>query len=259
MTKGSFPVICSFKCLEDNVGVLLHDPDSGTTISIDAPDETAILDSLYGFGWGLDYICVTHHHWDHVAGVFPLKKRFGCRVIGPSGETSLINGLDDLVMGNARIQLGGIAFEIIDLPGHTSGQVGYGILVEGSVGIVFVGDALFEMGCGRLFEGSPSDMWTSLKKLRSLPDDAVVYYGHDYGLKNCKFALSLEPDRKDLLTDLADMESNKAFRPNTTIGKEKRTNPFMRADCEEVMDAVGLSGMAPELVFAELRRRRDSF
>ena len=257
--KSSYPIVHTFRCLEDNVGVLLHDPDSNTTVSIDAPDEQIISEELNRFGWSLTDIFITHHHFDHIGGVLGLKQCFDCRVVGPLNEASKIEYIDTLVRENSRLRAGSMIFAVFDLPGHTASSVGYGLVLNDVVRIVFVGDTLFEMGCGRLFEGTAHDMWRSINKLMAMPDDTIVYYGHDYGLTNAQFALELEPSNRELQVRLSHIQSTKEFRSNTTITEEKRTNPFMRVECLEIMKSLNLVRGTPEEVFAEMRSRRNVF
>lgn len=248
-----------FRCLEDNYGVLVHDPETNATASIDAPEAMAVDKALREMGWYLTDILVTHHHSDHVQGIEALKNKYKCRVVGPRKEAKKIPAIDVVVRGDDFVQVGGMNGRVIDTPGHTAGHIAYYFRSEKTV---FVGDTLFSIGCGRVLEGTMAQMWESLLKLRNLPIETQVYCGHEYTLANVHFAQTIEPgnsllrSRSEEVTRLYD-----AKRPTlpTTIGAEKAANPFMRADLPSIADAVGLSGRAPAEVFAELRRRKDKF
>lgn len=254
------PIMVSFRCRSDNVGVLVHDPASGDTAAIDAPAVEPILEALGERGWRLTDILVTHHHGDHVAGIPDLVARTRARVVGPKGEADRIAArLDLAVEPGDHVQVGGLSFAVLDLIGHTSGHIGY-YLADAAT--VFVGDTLFEYGAGRLFEGTAADLWGSLSRLKALPDDTSVFYGHDYGFSNGRFALALDPKNPALAAALAETEADYGagrFRPRTRIGREKATNPFLRADDPVIAAAVGLEGAAPEVVLAELRQRKNRF
>lgn len=251
--------IYQFTCLSDNFGVLIHDPVSGATASIDAPEEAPILRVLGETGWRLTDIFVTHHHDDHVAGVPGLKARLEARVVGPAAEAAKIPGLDVAVREGSALEFAGHRVEVLETPGHTAGHVAY---VIPDAAAAFVGDTLFALGCGRVFEGTPAEMWASLKKLRALPPETEVYCGHEYTLSNARFAVTVDPGNPALQARVAEVERLRADGlPTlpTTIGREIETNPFLRADDPAVAAAVGLSGADPVAVFAELRSRKNSF
>ncbi len=248
-----------FPCLNDNYGVLVHDPATGATASIDAPEARAVETALAERGWRLTDILVTHHHGDHTAGVVELKGRHGCRVIVPAHEKEPIAGADASVSEGDVVRVGSLEAQVIETPGHTAGHIAYWFPKEK---IVFVGDTLFSIGCGRLFEGTPDTMWGSLLKLRALPDDTRLYCGHEYTQSNIRFAFTVEPDNKAL--QRRDEEVNRliaAGRPTlpAILGDEKQANPFLRADVPEVAAAVRLMGRPPAEVFGELRQRKNRF
>lgn len=246
-----------FPARDDNYGLLVHDPLSGATASIDAPEEDAIIDALEETGWRLTDVFVTHHHYDHVEAVPALKRRFGARVTASARDRTRVPDVDRTVEDGEHVHLGGVPVEVIDIPGHTLGHVAYRI--EGSV---FVGDTLFSLGCGRLFEGSPAQMWESLCRLRALPPETQVWCGHEYTEANGRFAAAIEPDNADLAARLAEVRDLRLDgRPTlpTTIGREIATNPFLRADRPEVKAALGMSGRSDVDVFAEIRARKDRF
>lgn len=254
------PIIVSFRCRSDNVGALVHDPATGATAAIDAPAAEPIVEALGERGWRLSDILITHHHGDHVAGIADLVARTKARVVGPAREADKIAAKMDLtVEPGDRVAVGGLTFTVLDLAGHTAGHVGYHLA---DAATVFVGDTLFEYGAGRLFEGSAADLWAALGRLKALPDDTSVFYGHDYGLSNGRFALSLDPKNPVLLAALAETEADYGagrFRSRTRLGREKATNPFLRADDPVIAAAVGLPGAAPAEVLAEVRARKNRF
>jgi hydroxyacylglutathione hydrolase len=248
-----------FKCLEDNFGVLLHDPRTGATASIDAPEAAAVEAALKATGWKLTDILVTHHHADHTQGIAPLKEHYRCRVVAPKGEGSKVPAADESVSEGDSVKVGGLTLRVIETPGHTLGHIAY---VLDADKLAFVGDTLFSIGCGRVIEGTPEMMWQSLLKLRALPDETRFFCGHEYTLSNIKFALTIEPKNAALLARAKEAEGQiAAGRPTipTTIGAEKKENPFLRADLPAVAAAVGLAGKPAAQVFAEIRERKNKF
>ncbi len=248
-----------FTCLKDNYGVLLHDPSNGATAAIDAPEAAPIEAALKETGWRLTDILVTHHHGDHTGGIVDLKKRYACRVIAPRKEAQKIPGVDVTVREGDIVTVGTLVGRVIETPGHTSGHIAYWFKSEK---LVFVGDTLFSIGCGRLLEGNPETMWQSLLKLRNLPADTQVYCGHEYTAANVHFALTIEPKNAALRSRAEEVvrlcSAGKPTIP-TTIGAEKTANPFLRADLHSVASAVGLEGGPAVQVFATIRARKDKF
>ncbi len=246
-----------FACRSDNFGVLLHDPETGATASIDAPEEKPILDALARRGWTLSHIFTTHHHGDHVDANLALKKRFGATIIGPARES--IPGIDRKVDGGDSFDFAGRRVEVIATPGHTRGHICFHLPEEK---LLFAADTLFALGCGRLFEGTPADMWTSLCKLAALPDETVVYFGHEYTLSNARFAVTVDPQNAALAKradDIAALRAKGGFTAPTTIGLEKATNPFLRAADPAIRRHLGMERASDAEVFAEIRGRKDRF
>jgi hydroxyacylglutathione hydrolase len=246
-----------FNCLADNFGVLIHDPQSGATASIDAPEAAAVEAALAATGWGLTDILVTHHHNDHTAGVAELKQRYECRVVGP--KSNKFRNVDETVGEGGKIKVGNLTARVLETPGHTLDHICY---IFDSEKIAFVADTLFSVGCGRVIEGSMLQMWHSLLKLRALPDDMVFHCGHEYTQANVKFALTIEPDNPDLKARAKEVEALRAAGKPTlpsTIGAEKKANCFLRADVPSVAAAIGLAGKSAEDVFAEIRTRKNKF
>ena len=248
-----------FLCLTDNYGVLLHDGDSGSTASIDAPEAAPIEAALKATGWRLTDILVTHHHGDHTAGIPALKERHRCRVVAPRGEAKRIPAVDETVGEGDSVRVGALEARVIETPGHTLGHISYFFPADK---LAFVGDTLFSIGCGRVIEGNAEMMWNSLLKLRSLPDDTRFYCGHEYTAANIRFAKTIEPNNKALAARAAEVERLVAAHKPTipaTIGAEKADNPFLRADVPEVAQSVGLAGGPAWKVFAEIRERKNKF
>jgi hydroxyacylglutathione hydrolase len=246
-----------FLCLKDNFGVLLHDPESGATAAIDAPEAVAVEAALRATGWRLTDILVTHHHHDHTGGIEELKARHRCRIVAPAAEADGIPEVDETVREGNLVPVGALVGRVIETPGHTAGHISYVFAPEK---LVFVGDTLFSIGCGRVIEGTPEMMWQSLSKLRSLPDDTRIYCGHEYTQANIRFAKTIEPTNSALLAREREVARLAAERKPTipsTMGEEKAANPFLRADVEAVAQSVGLAGAPAWQVFAEIRARKN--
>jgi hydroxyacylglutathione hydrolase len=248
-----------FLCLKDNFGVLLHDPATGATAAIDAPEAAPVEAALKATGWRLTDILVTHHHGDHTAGIPELKRRHRCRVVAPAAEATKIPEVDEIVREGGKVKVGTLEAVVIETPGHTAGHVSYHFPAEK---LVFAGDTLFSIGCGRVIEGTPEMMWASLSKLRDLPGDTRIYCGHEYTLANIKFAQTIEPNNRALAARAEEAQRQVAAgQPTipTTIEQERAANPFLRADEAAVAAAVGLAGRPPTEVFAEIRARKNRF
>jgi hydroxyacylglutathione hydrolase len=248
-----------FPCLQDNYGVLLHDPASGSTASIDAPEAAAVEAALKATGWKLTDILVTHHHNDHTAGIPALKRRYGCRVVAPRREAARVADADVTVAEGDAVNVGQLAGRVIDTPGHTAGHISYWFEPEQ---LAFVGDTLFSIGCGRLLEGTPEMMWQSLSKLRNLPGETQIFCGHEYTASNIAFARSVDPDNPALIARAEEVAALRAAGKPTipaTLAAEKAANPFLRADDPGLAASLGLSGKPPTSVFAKLRAAKDTF
>jgi hydroxyacylglutathione hydrolase len=248
-----------FKCLSDNYGVLLHDPDTGATAAIDAPEAAPIEAALKETGWKLTDILVTHHHHDHTGGIAALKTKYKCRVVAPAKEAGKIPGVDETVAQGDSVSVGKLAGTVLDTPGHTLGHITYWFPQEH---LAFVGDTLFSIGCGRVIEGTPEMMWKSLLKLRDLPNETLIYCGHEYTAANIRFALSIDKENPVLDARAAQVEQLVAEGEPTipvTIGDEKLANPFLRADVPDLAVDIGMAGKPAAEVFAEIRGRKDRF
>jgi len=248
-----------FRCLQDNYGVLVHDPSTGATASIDAPEAAPVEAALKATGWRLSDILVTHHHADHTGGIVALKERHHCRVTAPKAEAHRIPAVDVEVGDGDEVTVGALKARVLETPGHTAGHISYWLPEDQ---LAFVGDTLFSIGCGRVIEGTPDMMWQSLLKLRALPDATQVYCGHEYTAANIRFAKTVEPNNKDLAAreqDVARLLAQGKPTIPSLLGAEKKENVFLRADDPAVASAVGLSGHAPAEVFAEVRARKNKF
>jgi hydroxyacylglutathione hydrolase len=248
-----------FSALNDNYGFLLHDDANQLTACIDTPEVGPINAALEEKGWKLTHIFNTHHHFDHAGGNEALKAQWHCNVVGAAVDAQRIPGIDIRVADGEIFQFGSSRVQVLEVPGHTSGHVAYYLPDDG---IVFVGDTLFALGCGRLFEGSPQQMWQSLSKLMALPDETVVYCAHEYTASNAAFAVTVEPDNAALRQRVKEITALRAAGTPTvptTIGLEKATNPFLRPASADLQHTLGMTGDDPVAVFAETRRRKDHF
>ena len=251
--------IHQFPTRSDNYGVLIHEPATGATAAIDGPDAEELLAALQEKGWTLSHILTTHHHHDHTAGNAIVKQMTGCTVVGPAKEASSIPGIDVAVKEGDTVEIGNARARVIETPGHTQGHVSYHFPDDG---LVFVGDTLFSVGCGKLLEGDAKTMWSSLTKLAGLPPETKLYCGHEYTNNNCRFALTIEPENDALRARAAEVanlaEDGKPALP-TSIAQELATNPFLRPSSPAIQKRLGMEGHELWKVFGEIRRRKDRF
>lgn len=249
------PLIRQFPCLDDNYAFLVHDPISGETIAIDTPDTDAILRELDGAGWRLSAIWNTHWHADHAGGNAALKAATGAQIIGPAEVARLGHAPDVIVAGGDFVMLGAHRAEVLAVGGHTLGHIAFYFR---EAALAFVGDALFALGCGRMFEGDAAQMWASLQTLSALPEDTAIYCAHEYTAANARFALAVDGDNPALQARAQAIAKLRALglpTVPTQIGLELATNPFLRAPALKA----GL-GLAEDVeAFAELRRQKDHF
>jgi hydroxyacylglutathione hydrolase len=252
--------IRQFPCLDDNYGFLIHDPDSGETASIDTPDPTKILAEADAANWRITQIWNTHHHFDHAGGNAALVAATGARIVAAEYDNHRIDNISQEVADSDIVALGQFRANVIFTPGHTLGHVAYHFPTEQ---VAFVGDTLFALGCGRLFEGTPAEMWGSLSRLAALPEETRIYCAHEYTQANARFALTVDPDNVDLHAYTASVDAERArgeATVPTTIGAEKATNPFLRPNDPGIRSHLGLAAdMDDDAVFAEIRRRKDNF
>lgn len=245
-----------FNCLSDNFGVLIHSVKTGETASIDAPEASAVEAALSERGWELTHIFATHHHADHTQGIGPLKEATRCCVIGPRNDR--IAGVDEHVGDGDDFEFAGERVEVIATPGHTLDMINF-YLPE--AGVAFTADTLFAMGCGRVFEGTHEQMWSSLQKLMKLPKKTVIYCGHEYTLANGRFALTVDAGNENLKARMKRIEALRAGdKPTlpTTIAEELATNPFLRAADPGIRRNLGMENASDAVVFGEIRTRKDN-
>ena len=253
-----------FLCLSDNYGVLLHDSETRRTAAIDAPEAGPILAALDARGWELTDILVTHHHADHTQGLAALKARYPeVRIVGPAKEAAKIKAagkidrLDRELGEGDRVDVGALEAHVIEVPGHTSGHIAFHFDRED---LLFAGDTLFALGCGRPFEEKPAVLYRSLMKLARLPGATQVYCGHEYTQSNARFALTVDGSNELLVERAAEidrMREAKALTLPTTIALEGATNPFLRADDPALKGSLGMPDADAVDVFAELRERKN--
>jgi hydroxyacylglutathione hydrolase len=251
--------IHQFPCLADNYGYLLHDASSGTTAAVDTPDADEILRQLDFKGWRLTHVLTTHHHSDHAGGNLALKAETGCTIVGPRADAARIPGIDVAVGEGDTVALGTHRAQVHDTPGHTRGHIVYHFP---QARVAFVGDTLFALGCGRLFEGTPAQMWSSLQKIMRWPGDTRLYCAHEYTASNARFALTVEPHNAALRARAEAVGRLRATGTPTvpsTLDEERATNPFLRAASAELRAAVGLGSASDEEVFAKTRALKDAF
>lgn len=245
--------------LKDNYAYLLHDRATGATAVVDPSEAKPVLAVARARGWRITHVLATHHHWDHTGGNLEIKQATDCMVIGPGYDYDRIPGIDAGIEEGDRLALGSAVADVLFIPGHTRGHIAYWFAEEKAV---LCGDTLFSLGCGRIFEGTPEQMWASLSKLRALPPETRIYCGHEYTQANARFAMTIEPLNPALLMRQRRVDEARAAGRATipsTMGDERAANPFLRADEPTVAAAVGLAGADPVAVFAEVRRRKDNF
>lgn len=251
--------IVTIPCLSDNYAFLIHDAASGATALVDAPEPGPILAELKSRGWTLSHVLLTHHHWDHVDGLPDILAAHPAKVIGAKADAHRLPALDLAVSEGETFDFAGETVSILDVSGHTVGHIAFHFP---DTAAVFTGDSLMAMGCGRLFEGSPAQMFGSLSKLAALPDATTVCSGHEYTASNCAFAASLEEDNAAVtqrIADTTDMRAKNIATVPSNLGLEKQTNPFLRGADPALQKALGMDGAAPVDVFTEVRKRKDNF
>jgi len=251
--------IVQIPVLQDNYLYLVHEPISGDTAIVDPAVDEPVIAELEARGWRLTHILNTHHHMDHTGANLALKRRYGATVIGPAADKDRIPGIDTGVGDGDRVMLGNTSADVYFVPGHTRGHIAYHFSADKAL---FCGDTLFAMGCGRLFEGTPEQMWNSLSKLMALPDETRVFCAHEYTAANGAFALSVEPKNAALVARMTEVKRLRADGLPTvpsTLALEKETNPFLRPMSTEIQAMVGLEGAALTDIFREVRCRKDSF
>tara|TARA_R110002049_G_scaffold29972_3_gene102073 strand:- start:23072 stop:23839 length:768 start_codon:yes stop_codon:yes gene_type:complete len=254
----SFDLV-TIPCLSDNYAYLLRDHDSGKVALVDVPEAAPIIAELKTRGWELSQIWLTHHHPDHVQGLAEVLAAFPARVIGAKADSARLPELDRKVDGGDMIDLGALEAEVIEVPGHTVGHIAFHVPAAKAA---FTADSLMALGCGRLFEGTPEQMWESLQKLMVLPSDTTLCSGHEYTAANAKFALTVDPDNAALISRSKDIETARAAGQPTVpsqLSLELQTNPFLRAADPAIRATLGMPDATDTEVFTEIRKRKDSF
>jgi hydroxyacylglutathione hydrolase len=258
--------LVTFPALTDNYAYLLHDAQSGATATIDVADHAPILAELDKRGWQLTDIWITHHHWDHVDGLAPLleacrTREWSPRVIAPAADVYRLPAelITDQVTHGDRFMFAGTNVDTIDVPGHTIGHVAYHLPQDK---ILFSADSLMGLGCGRLFEGTPAQMWDSLTTLRALPRGTLVCSGHEYSVSNAAFAITVDPDNlalQERVRDITEKRAKNLPTVPTSLDLEIATNPFLRADDSALKTALGMATCTDLEAFTEIRARKDRF
>lgn len=248
-----------FRCRTDNLGALLHDPATGATAAIDAPEEGAILAALAETGWQLTDILVTHRHGDHIEAIPALKARFGARIVAPASAGDAVPLVDEAVGEGDTVRIGRLSGRVLATPGHCDDHVAYWFA---DAAALFCGDTLFKLGCGRKLEGDYATFWATLIRLMALPDATRLHCGHDYALGNARFAVAMLPDDAAFAASLREAEVDAAAGRLTglsTLGEEKAGNIFLRAGEPAIAAALGMAGADALAVFTALRERKNRF
>ena len=251
--------ILTIPVLNDNYVHLIHDADTGATACIDPAIAPPVIKAAHDKGWTISHILITHPHGDHTDGVPEIVAAFGAQVYGSYDDVGAIPKCNYGVGKGDKIEVGTLTCDVFEVPGHTAHHIAY--YFEGATAL-FPGDTLFSLGCGRLFGGTAAQMWSSLKKLRALPGDTLVYCAHEYTNANADFALSVDPQNQDLIARADEVvqrrEQGLATVPSV-LENELRCNPFLRCDVASFQNTLGLAGQDATQVFAELRRQKDHF
>ena len=246
------------KCLSDNYSYLIYEKETNTVSIID-PSEFAACDKIIKKYSKLDFILNTHHHADHVDGNLNLKKKYNAKILGSGLDKDRIPGIDILLKENQKQKIGNLEFQVIFVPGHTKGHIAFYFKKEK---IVFTGDTLFSLGCGRIFEGTYKDMFDSLVKLKNLPPETKVYCGHEYTKSNLEFCLKYDP-KNNLLKDKS-LNLDSVLKKNlpsipTTIDEEIKMNIFFRFDNASIKEGLNLKDSTDQEIFSKLRDLKDTF
>jgi hydroxyacylglutathione hydrolase len=251
--------LITIPCLSDNYAYLLRDHDSGEVAVIDVPEAGPILKELEGRGWSATQVWLTHHHWDHIDGLPDLLAVHPAKVVGAKADTHRLPKLDLAVSEGDTVSLGALQAEVLDVSGHTIGHIA---LYVPKAGVAFTADSLMALGCGRLFEGTPDQMWASMQKLMALPADTVICSGHEYTASNAKFALTVDPDNAALISRSNGIQAAREKGLPTVPSKlstELETNPFLRPADPGIRATLGMQDATDAAVFTEIRKRKDSF
>ncbi|MFT5786968.1 MAG: hydroxyacylglutathione hydrolase [Ascidiaceihabitans sp.] len=251
--------IVTIPCLSDNYAFLIHDPESGQTAVVDVPEATPIVAELNKRNWVLSEVWLTHHHWDHVDGLPELLADHPATVVGAKADAHRLPKLDRAVSDDDVFSFGGEQVHILDVSGHTIGHIA---LHLPETAALFTADSLMALGCGRLFEGTPAQMFESLQKTASMPGNTTVYSGHEYTASNATFAATVDPENLALISrsqDITDKRKKGLPTVPSSLQLERETNPFLRAHDPAIQAHLDMAGAAPVDVFTEIRARKDRF
>lgn len=245
--------------LSDNYIYLIREPEQNAVGVVDPAVVDPVMAEADRLGWQITHVINTHHHGDHTGGNLEIKKRTGCTIVGPSHDRDRIPGIDVEVSDGDTFAFGAAEAEVFFVPGHTRGHIAYWFADSDAL---FCGDTLFSIGCGRVFEGTMDQMWSSLSRLRALPSETRVYCAHEYTQSNIRFAVTVDPNNLALRTREADVKAKRDRGEPTVpsrLGEELAANPFLRADQPDLQAALGMTGADPVAVFTEVRQRKDAF
>lgn len=251
--------LITIPCLSDNYAFLLRDHASGEVAVIDVPEAGPIKAALAERGWTPSQIWLTHHHWDHIDGLPELLADYPAKVVGGAADAHRLPALDLAVSEGDTFDLGTLHVEVFDVSGHTVGHIA---LYVPAAEVCFTADSLMALGCGRLFEGTPAQMWESMQKLMALPAQTTICSGHEYTASNAKFALTVDPDNAALISRTKEIEAARAKGIATVPSKlstELETNPFLRPADVGIRATLGMPTAPDAEVFAEIRKRKDNF
>ena len=247
------------KCLSDNYSYIIFNPNSKKAIIIDPAEAKPLVEAISKLNLDLEYILITHHHEDHVGGNIDLKNKFNCKIVGFANDSKRIPGIDIMIKDKEIFNFENEEIQLNFSPGHTSGHVFFYFKKNK---FAFVGDVVFSLGCGRIFEGTASDMYQSVMKIKSLPDSVKIFCGHEYTESNLKFCLAYDKDNNHLKkreTVIKKLRNNGLPTVPTTVYEEKQTNIFFRCDDKAISHNLGLEGYSDEEVFKKLRELKDNF
>ncbi|KKJ78067.1 hydroxyacylglutathione hydrolase [Kiloniella litopenaei] len=245
--------------LSDNYSYLIKDTDTGAVAVIDPGVSDQILEQADELGWMITDVILTHHHYDHIDGLADIKQRTNAKVTGPKKDQHRIDGIDILVDGGDSILFGSKTAKVFYVPGHTLGHIAYWFEDDN---ILFPGDSLFSLGCGRLFEGTPEMMWQSLQQYLSLPENTLIYSAHEYTLSNAEFSLTVDPENADLKKRVEKIRRlRKDGQPTvpSLLSEELKTNPFLRPGDTGIRKELNMPTATDADVFKEIRKRKDNF